>query len=399
MTFFSPNDELTAAFEDVQAKVDARVGQIADDFLVDLDMDVPLEVEEAFKVATAGGKRFRAFSAISGAAVGQAYVDAAKNPETNSSAPCSDIPAAATALLQAARKPGVLDLGAALEFYQGAALVHDDIIDRSDTRRGRPTVHVSMAHHHREEQFLGDDQAFGSDSAILVGDLLLAGAEFALASAAAALSGERAAALLRRYSLMAGEVAVGQYWDTSITYAPISSAVLPDGTPKGLERTLAVVRSKSARYSVVNPAVLGAIAVGAPADLLPRLESLLEPAGIAFQLRDDALGILGVEEETGKPTGIDIREGKRTVLLSLSLANAPQRDVARLEEIYSQDFLTDDEVVEASEVITSFGVPRHERMIEEYVALVNEQLLDTRLPGSARCLSQFLTHLLVTRSS
>ena len=200
MNSFLSAGELTKAFEAIQVKVDDRINQIAEAFLADLDMDIPPEVEETFKAATAGGKRFRAFAAVSGAAIGQTCIDEGGETHLKEEPPCGETstPAAAVSLLQAGEKPSVLDLAAALEFFQGAALVHDDIIDRSDTRRGRPTAHVAMAGHHRKEEFLGDDEAFGSDSAILVGDLLLAAAEFALASATSAMSPHRGSALLRQ---------------------------------------------------------------------------------------------------------------------------------------------------------------------------------------------------------
>lgn len=410
MVLFTPPAPIEAAFNAVKAKVDKQVHSLARAFLSGLDIEVPSELEVAFLGAAEGGKRFRAFSAISGAAVGRSVLLAKTlalggSEDSRPEAPCSDdaVGEAAKALLQAADDESVLNLAVALEFYQGAALVHDDILDKSDTRRGRPTVHVALTSHHQRTGLFGSGPDFGVDAAILVGDLLLAAAEFSLSLSTGSLGGKRGAQLLRRYSQMAGEVAVGQYWDTSITYAPLSASTSSKGDADVLdadvlERTLAVVRSKSARYSVVNPAVLGAIAVGAPTPLAPTLEKILEPAGIAFQLRDDALGVFGLEDETGKPTGIDIREGKRTVLLALTLGSAPAQAALRLQEIYTKDSPSDEDVASASQVIAAHGSPAHEKMIQAFVRETKEELTAAELPGSAQCLAHFLTHLLVDRS-
>lgn len=420
MTSASPSSDLRRVYEPIKDAIDTRVNGLARQFLRDLGVNIPTELRDAFLTATLGGKRFRAFIAVSGAAIAyeaekadapSAHFDAQPNEEAgrgearSTADPCAEgdedvLNQVVAALNKAAANPTVMDVAVALEFYQGAALVHDDIIDRSDTRRGRPTTHVAMAAHHASNQLIGDDASFGHDAAILTGDLLLAAADYALARATANLPPAGGSALLNQYSLMAGEVAVGQYLDTSITYAPLMSSTSGSaGTAQTLEKTFAVVRSKSARYSVVNPALLGWIAACPTIPPHVSLEAIFEPAGVAFQLRDDVLGVTGVEEATGKPTGIDVSEGKRTVLLALALSEANPSQSAELEAIYSKDNLEEDDIARAVSLITELGVKRHERVIEDLIEEARVQLNSSTLPAPAKCLAHHLTGLLVDRTA
>lgn len=383
--------DLTETYERLKTQVDKSVNQVAEHFLESLDMEVPSAVATNFLTAAEGGKRFRAFAAISGAATAAAINDKKKVSGAASRTPSFYLEAAAA-------DPHVMNLGVALEFYQGAALVHDDIIDRSDTRRGRPTTHVAMAKHHGNAGLAGDANAFGTDSAILVGDLLLAGADFALAQALKGLEGSRGPEVLELYARMAGEVSAGQYLDAAITYAPVLADTKVEDLNQVLEQTLAVVKSKSARYSVVNPALLGATIAGGDKPLLRSLQDILEPAGVAFQLRDDELGVSGVEKKTGKPTGIDVREGKRTVLLALTLANASKPDARVLAEVYTADPPTDQQVNAAVEIITQTGSGPHEQLIADFLEASHTHLERANLPAAGGALVHYLTSLLVERS-
>lgn len=396
----SAGPSLAETYDDLKIQIDERVNQVATSFLNSLEMRVPSEVRDSYLLAVRGGKRFRAFCAIVGGGIGYAVGNEAGTAALN----------AKELLERSARTPGIMDLAVALEFYQGAALVHDDIIDRSDTRRGRPTTHVGLANHHRRRDMIGSGESFGQDAAILVGDLLLAGADFALAESVATVPSSTASKLLHRYSLMAGEVAAGQYLDAAITYTQVSTAHAPPhaggsfGTGPGshhdeqLENTLAVVRSKSARYSVVNPVLLGAIMTETPQPLIETLRRILEPAGVAFQLRDDTLGVTGVEAETGKPTGIDVKEGKRTVLLALTLAHADEQAQATLTRVYETEHPSDQDVQDAIDAIRAFGLTAHEQMITNLVADSAANLAVAGLPDSARSLVDYLASLLVNRT-
>ncbi|MBN9215956.1 MAG: geranylgeranyl pyrophosphate synthase [Microbacterium sp. SCN 70-200] len=202
-----------------------------------------------------------------------------------------------------------ISAAAALEVFHAAALVHDDLIDNSDTRRGRPAAHRALEAHHRASGWAGDAAAFGRSGAILQGDLLVAWSDDLLEQGLRTAA--HAAAAREVYALMRREVTVGQFLDIAEEAAFVASPVTEHA-----ERALRVASLKSARYSVQHPLLLGAALAGADAAQTAALSDFGHPLGLAFQLRDDVLGVFGDSAVTGKPSGDDLREGKRTVLVA-----------------------------------------------------------------------------------
>ncbi len=197
-----------------------------------------------------------------------------------------------------------------LEFLQACALIHDDVMDGSATRRGRPAVHHRFASLHRESEWLGTPDTFGVGAAILLGDLCLSWADQALLT-----SGMPADALRRAkvvYDEMRTELMAGQYLD-----------LLEQARGGGsIDRALRVVQYKSAKYTIERPLHIGAALAGASPELTDAYTAYGLPLGEAFQMRDDVLGVFGDPKETGKPAGDDLREGKRTVLIATALDRA-----------------------------------------------------------------------------
>jgi geranylgeranyl diphosphate synthase type I len=195
---------------------------------------------------------------------------------------------------------------AGLEFLQACALIHDDVMDGSDTRRGLPAAHRRFAGVHRSAEWLGSPDAFGMGAAILLGDLCLSWSdEVILTSGFSAEALQRAKAV---YDEMRTELMAGQYLD-----------LLEQARGGGsVERALTVVRYKSAKYTIERPLHLGAALAGADQSVFDAYSGYGLPLGEAFQLRDDILGVFGDPSETGKPAGDDLREGKRTVLVALA---------------------------------------------------------------------------------
>ena len=243
---------------------------------------------------------------------------------------------------------------ASLELLQACALVHDDVIDSSDTRRGAPSVHRRFAAIHRSSGWHGDPEAFGAAAAILLGDLALIWADTLLAE-----SGIGIEALQRAFGVwdtMRIEVMCGQYLDV-VEQARGGGSV---------ERALRVARFKSAKYTVERPLHLGAALAGADEELLDALSAFGLPIGEAFQLRDDVLGVYGDPAETGKPAGDDLREGKRTVLVAFALeaGNDAQRETLR--RLLGDPALDEDGVTILRDVIDATGaVLRVEQLIDE----------------------------------
>ncbi|BBX43164.1 bifunctional (2E,6E)-farnesyl/geranyl diphosphate synthase [Mycobacterium simiae] len=239
----------------------------------------------------------------------------------------------------------VLLLFSALELLQACALVHDDVIDDSSTRRGRPTVHVRFATLHRDRKWQGSADRFGISAAILLGDLALAWADDIVFGADLTPATQRR--VLRVWSDIRTEVLGGQYLDI---VAEASAA-------ESIASAMNVDRFKTACYTVARPLQLGAAAAGDRPDVQAVFAQAGIDLGVAFQLRDDVLGVFGDPAVTGKPSGDDLRSGKRTVLLAEAVELADKSDplAANLLRSSIGAPLTDVQVNELREVIESVG--------------------------------------------
>ena len=260
---------------------------------------------------------------------------------------------------------------AALELLHASALVHDDVMDSSETRRGQPAVHRRFAAVHRQADWSGSADRFGAGAAILVGDLLLAWTdELIRRSGLPADAVERGLAVL---DPMRTEVFAGQYLDLVAQ----ASAASRDPAAQ-VQEALRVVTYKSAKYTVERPLHLGAAlaggiaAGGTRADGEDPVRTALSgygiPVGVAFQLRDDILGVFGDPAQTGKPVTDDLREGKRTVLLALAAERADSAQERVLTGSVGNPDLTEADAGRVREVISRTGaLAECEQMIEANV--------------------------------
>ena len=253
-----------------------------------------------------------------------------------------------------------LTAAASLELLHAAALVHDDLIDASATRRGRPAVHARFAAHAlAEDAPPGPAAAFGSAAAILLGDQLLS---WAWAMLGEAHVPDAASAL---FAVTAEEMMAGQYLDVLAQVRGVHS----------VEAALRVARFKSGKYSVERPLQFGAAVGGAGEETIQQLGAFGLPLGEAFQLRDDVLGVFGDPAETGKPAGDDLRQGKRTVLVALAHQATSDDGRAELEAGLGDAALDDD------------GLSRLRALIVESGALDEvEQMINTRVDEAQRAL-------------
>ena len=237
----------------------------------------------------------------------------------------------------------VVAAAASLELLHACALIHDDVMDGSDRRRGRPSVHRQFSALHRGAGWDADGRAFGEAAAILVGDLCLAWSDEMLRG-----SGLPAGALARAapvYDAMRTELMAGQYLDVQAQVAGDAS----------VERALRVARYKTAKYTVERPLLLGAALGDAPPALARAYSGYGIPLGEAFQLRDDLLGVFGDPAATGKPAGDDLREGKRTVLIAATLDRATPAQAALLRRHLGDPALDEATVALLREVIAGTG--------------------------------------------
>jgi geranylgeranyl diphosphate synthase type I len=232
---------------------------------------------------------------------------------------------------------------ASLELLHACALVHDDVMDASDTRRGRPATHTAFAALHRDSGWTGDPDVFGHAAAILLGDLLLSWADSMFVGAG--LPGSVTASTRRVYDEMRQLVMAGQYLDVLVQ-------ARGDFSPAD---ALRVAKFKTSKYTVEGPLHFGAAAAGAPPETLEALSAYGIPLGEAFQLRDDILGVFGDPEVTGKPAGDDLREGKRTLLVALAMEHASPSEAERLRADLGNRALPVDEIAAVRDIIDSTG--------------------------------------------
>lgn len=246
-------------------------------------------------------------------------------------------------------REGAVRLAAAMEFVQAAALIHDDIIDASDTRRGMPTTHRALEAAHGQRGWEGDAAGFGVAGAILAGNLCLGWADQAYDECGlpdAELARGRATFDLMRTQLMAGQ------------YLDVVGSVRPWTAMADSERVAMaerVITYKSAKYSIQHPLLIGARTGGVATAIDAALSTYGLELGIAFQLRDDLLGVFGDPEVTGKPAGDDLREGKRTVLIAHTLAGLDAAGRREVEGRLGNPALTDDDIERLRALITSSG--------------------------------------------
>ena len=283
--------------------------------------------------------------------------------------------------------------GVALELFQAAALIHDDIIDRSDTRRGSPSVHRRFEQQHRLNGWALDAERYGQAAALLAGDLCLSLSEEVFAGIGAeSASGTPARAIFNR---MRAEVMAGQYLDL------LEEAAGP-GRPAeaAVDRALQILRYKSAKYSTVHPLSVGGALAGASAGLLEAYEAFSLPLGEAFQIRDDVLGVFGDPATTGKPAGDDLREGKRTVLIAHTLNHCTPAERTLLETRLGSPELSDTAVEELRGLITSSGaLAAAEQMISDRTAAVDAALAALPVADGVRQALGMLADSAVRRSA
>jgi geranylgeranyl diphosphate synthase type I len=253
----------------------------------------------------------------------------------------------------------IYSAAAALEFLQACALIHDDLMDGSDTRRGKPSIHKQF------EVLNGAN--FGSSAAILIGDMALSWNEQALHDSG--ISQNAQAAVNPIHDLMRTELMAGQFLDI---FEQTQNSF-------SIERALKIARYKSGKYSIERPLHFGA-ALAHPDSNKEKLAVYISiyseyglPLGEAFQLRDDLLGVFGDPIETGKPAGDDLREGKRTALVSYAYEYGDSNIKTLLIEKLGKE-LSEHEISTLRDALITSGAVAH---IEDLIEKLSEIALDS----------------------
>jgi geranylgeranyl diphosphate synthase type I len=253
-----------------------------------------------------------------------------------------------------------------MEIFQAAALIHDDVMDDSDTRRGRPAAHRAMATAHTARAWTGDADRFGLAGAVLAGNLCLTWTDEVYATCG--LPAQDVARGRALFDRMRSQLMAGQFLDVVESMRPWEGVA----DAERVERARRVITYKSAKYTVEHPLLIGAATGGLDPAGTAALSHYGLDLGRAFQLRDDLLGVFGDPDATGKPAGDDLREGKRTVLLAHALAGTDAGGRDTLQQLVGRPDLDADAIASLRGVITTSGAVD---VLEAEIA---------RLAGSAR---------------
>jgi geranylgeranyl diphosphate synthase type I len=266
---------------------------------------------------------------------------------------------------------------ASLELLQACALVHDDLMDDSDTRRGEPAIHKLFESMHESEKYQGKASQFGLSASVLIGDLALIWSDQMLNSSG--IKSESLLAALSVHDEMRVELIAGQYLDVFEQARGTQSVA----------QALNIARYKSAKYTIERPLHLGAAIAIPDATKRPQLVSIYSefglPLGEAFQLRDDLLGVFGDPKVTGKPAGDDLREGKRTVLMAMTHDRISGAAEAEFMAEFGNHDISESAITRLQEIISETGAAMHvEDLIEELTSTALEALNRDEIVPQAR---------------
>lgn len=241
-------------------------------------------------------------------------------------------------------KQEALRIGMALEFVHTFLLIHDDIIDKDNLRRGKPSVHYTYKILAEKNHYNNSADHYGNSQAISIGDMCFGFTGEIIASSK--FSGVVKNRLAKKVSDIVFNTTIGQFHD-----------VLAASTDNGItaKDVLTTLEYKTARYTVEGPLHLGAALAGSSERVLEKLTKFAIPLGVAFQIHDDILGVFGTSEETGKPVGADIREGKKTLLTVKALEMGDDRQKKELKSFLGNSEISAEDIEKARNIIIKTG--------------------------------------------
>ena len=274
---------------------------------------------------------------------------------------------------------------ASLELLQACALIHDDLMDGSDTRRGKPSIHRHFESIHVQDELEGFAPAYGLAAAVLLGDLALVWSSQMLNEAG--LTQQQLHDVSPIHDEMRVELMAGQFLD------------IHEQTQKttDLQRSIKIARYKSGKYTIERPLHIGLALSGRQSpELIAALSAYGLPLGEAFQYRDDLLGVFGEPNDTGKPSGDDLREGKRTVLIALTDLESSDSMRQEIKKYFGDPDLDADGVSIVQEIITSSGARQKlesmiDQLTEEALRAADNELISEQADSLLRELAKIAT--------
>jgi geranylgeranyl diphosphate synthase type I len=277
----------------------------------------------------------------------------------------------------------IIKTSISIELIHAFLLMHDDIIDRDDLRHGKKTIHAHYRDYYKRFFCGSDAEHFGKSIAIISGDLVYSlGNQVLFSSKFEPRTIVRA---LNKLQEIVGLTCVGEIQDIYMEY----------GHKVTRQAILRMYENKTARYTFDGPLKLGAILADADDDFCKKIEKFSIPVGIAFQIRDDMLGIYGDAKKTGKPVGSDIAEGKRTLLVETALKNADKKTKKEIMSLLGNQKIDDKGVKRFQHIMEETGALADvERYMQELIVDGKNALMQMNISDDARkFLSALVTYL------
>ncbi|MFC5502729.1 polyprenyl synthetase family protein [Lysinimonas soli] len=266
----------------------------------------------------------------------------------------------------------VITVATAFELLHTAFLLHDDVIDGDTTRRGRPNLAGTFTTRATERGVSAKSaEDWGAASAILAGDLLIHAAQAHIARLE--ISATRRSALLDLIEETMFVTAAGELADVAFA----TGVEVPE-----LAESLSMTQWKTAHYSFQAPLLAGAILAGASDETLRALSEFGHQIGIAFQLRDDVLGVYGAEHLTGKSTSSDLHTGKMTPMMCYALQHD---DDGELRNALALGVVTDRDACRVRALLERNGARAFtENLIDDCTRIASAALASPAVPASLR---------------
>lgn len=276
----------------------------------------------------------------------------------------------------------VLDIAVAMELTQAGALIHDDIMDQDELRRGEKTISAQYTEIAKEKR-IPNSLFFGQGMGICAGDICFFLAFEALSTGLKG-EGSHISDSFTWYTYAFERCIFAQMLDFRL-------GMTQDNTNS--EQILSLYLNKTAYYSIVLPLLLGAHKAGASESLCNTLEKLGKSIGVIFQIIDDEIGFLGKSTEIGKPEGSDIRENKKTLIRQLIFEHTPEKEKGFLEQCFGNNTLSTEQLELLRQYYTKYEIKHHiDAIITPFVTEATS-LLEALPDGTPKnILSEFLQY-------
>ncbi len=279
----------------------------------------------------------------------------------------------------------IIPASLSIEALQSYLLIHDDIMDEDELRRGDKTLHKMYEDYHRNSFSGKRPERFGENMGIIAGDIANS---FAVAQIVKSGFPDRIKVnALDKFEQIHRHTGYGQALDVTFNEKDVEKVSEKD--------VLTVHYLKTSQYTMAGPLELGAVFADGTEEQRKMLREYGEKAGKAFQVYDDMLGLYGNEEKLGKPIGSDLEEGKKTLLIVKALEKADDDQKKIIKETLGKKNVTEEEIKRVREVVRETGSYEYSRkmtvkLAEEAKDILDKNLIDPEIVGFLRGIADYI---------